>query len=86
MTIKLMGSLKLLVQYDTAICSYLVTEVAEKVTLEIDTTLDQSLVYCMPHHVVIREDRITTKVLSSTHPRTSTTAVPSKTVSTPDPT
>ncbi|XP_064470007.1 uncharacterized protein LOC135384748 [Ornithodoros turicata] len=60
-TRKLLKSPDLAATYDTAIREYLLSGVAERVSHDAHNN-DQAHIYYMPHHAVIREDRITTKV------------------------
>ncbi|XP_064473912.1 uncharacterized protein LOC135388341 [Ornithodoros turicata] len=61
-TRRLTKSQGLMARYDAAIREYLVSGVAEKVTQEMDQAQNAAHIYYMPHHAVIREDRITTKM------------------------
>ncbi|XP_064464109.1 uncharacterized protein LOC135375301 [Ornithodoros turicata] len=60
-TRRLLKSPDLAATYDTAIREYLLSGVAERVSHDAHKN-DQAHIYYMPHHAVIREDRITTKV------------------------
>ncbi|XP_064475439.1 uncharacterized protein LOC135389306 [Ornithodoros turicata] len=61
-TRRLTKSQGLMARYDAAIRENLVSGVAEKVTQEMDQAQDTAHIYYMPHHTVIREDRMTTKM------------------------
>ncbi|XP_064470091.1 uncharacterized protein LOC135384838 [Ornithodoros turicata] len=58
----LSSSHQLMQNYDTAIREYLLSGVAKKVTELTDTVEGPRHMYYMPHHAVIREDRVTTKI------------------------
>ncbi|XP_064475639.1 uncharacterized protein LOC135389533 [Ornithodoros turicata] len=58
----LSSSNQLMQNYDAAIREYLLSGVAEKVTELMDTVESPRHMYYTPHHAVIREDRVTTKI------------------------
>ncbi|XP_064479197.1 uncharacterized protein LOC135392413 [Ornithodoros turicata] len=61
-TKRLMKSPELMKKYDDAIREYLISGVAEKVNEGVNEGMVHGHVYYMPHHAMIREDRMTTKI------------------------